>query len=284
MSNNFRNPSDAEMVRKLHESMFRGGENSIADSIGNADPDEKLELKTLDLSNDELILFNDAPDCVYRMTELIEKSELNNAILSIMQGIFADVFSAQLVYSAKYNKWMFVLEFRYITDDQFNNMPENKNLTRALESSFNPSNKSRGIAETLISISKNQSISSSDASKYAKLTKQAKENLTFALFFSKNNKKKKWVKGENYNINYTVQNGYNGTRYSNIIASVYLDAEKIIEALCITKEDRDKNKYKIAIAPYGTKMNNMDEIFAIHRYSKAKRRKIATKYGVTFND
>jgi hypothetical protein len=90
------------------------------------------------------------------------------------------------------------------------------------------------------------------------------------------------VRGENYDIQHVVQTSYNGQRYSNIVASVYLDAEKVLAMLCATPENRDK--YKFTLSPSSTKINNMDGLFEVHRYSKARRRKLSAKYGIQFSN
>lgn len=281
MSNN--SNSMAAMLDQLNESMIRGGSAYIAG--GDPDPDEALTVHDIQLEEDELLLFGGAPDGVYHMSELIEKSELNNALLSILQKLFADVYAAQLEYSNRYNKWMFVVNFRYLTDDQFKAIQDENidKLLKAVSSTFDPqANKTGGVAETLMSLVSNQNMSSSDVSKYASITKGAKEYLVNFLYYAPTNKKKKWVRGENYDIQHVVQTSYNGQRYSNIVASVYLDAERVLSMLCATADDRDK--FKFTLSPSSTKINNMDGLFDVHRYSKARRRKLSSKYGIQFSN
>lgn len=268
----------------LHKDMIRGGAAYIAGG-GDPDPDEELTVHDIQLDESELILFSGVPDGVYCTNELIEKSELNNGLLSIVQKLFADVYAAQLEYSNRYNKWMFVLNFRYLTDEQFKAIQDENSdkLIKAVSSTFDPqANKTGGVAETLMSLVGNQNMPSSDVCKYASITKAAKEYLVGFLYYAPTNKKKKWVRGENYDIQHVVQTSYNGQRYSNIVASVYLDAEKVLGMLCATSENRDK--YKFTLSPSSTKINNMDGLFEVHRYSKARRRKLSAKYGIQFSN
>jgi len=281
MSNNTNNM--LSVLDKLHEDMIRGTAAYMAG--GDPDPDENLEVHDIQLEEDELLLFSGAPDGVYCMVELIEKSELNNGLLSIAQKLFADVYAAQLEYINRYNKWMFVLNFRYLTDDQFRAIQDENSdkLIKAVNSTFDPQdNKTGRIAETLMSLVGNQNMSASDVGKYASITKAAKEYLVGFLYYAPTNKKKKWVRGENYDIQHVIQTSYNGQRYSNIVATVYLDAEKVLAMLCATAENRDK--YKFTLSPSSTKINNMDGLFEIHRYSKARRRKLSAKYGIQFSN
>ena len=274
------NPTLAAL-QQLKQSMIRGGS---AYESGEPDPEETLDLKAIKLNEGELLRFNGAPDCAPELVDYIEKSEMNNALLGIFQRIFCDVLSAQLEYSNRYNKWMFVINFRFMTDEQFKAAQDESTdeLVRAVSSTFNPEEKTGGIAEMFISLTNQQNMSSSDISKYASITKEAKERLTEILFFDpRTNPKKKWIKGENYDIVHTVQTSYNGARFSNIIASVYLDAEKVMSVLCSTIDDR--KTYKFTFEPSSTKINNQDCLFRIHRISVKHKRLLTSKYGIQFS-
>ena len=271
-------------LRNLKKSMIRGGEAYIESSLGEADKDEEFKVHDIQLEEDELILFNHAPDCIYHMSDFKERSKINNALLGIMQKLFVDCYAAHLEYSTKYNKWMFVTEFRFLTEDQFKAAKDDnpEKIYRAVTSTFDPASNPSGVAETFMSLVNNQNMSNSDACKYASITKEAKAYLTTLLYYSPGNKKKKWIRGENYDIRNSRQVGYNGMQYNNIIAYIYLDAEKVLSTLCCTAENR--NKYIFALSTKSKKINNMDELMEIHRYSKARRRKLSAESGVSFSN
>lgn len=285
MSNNI-NPTESPQVaaaKALTASMIRGNSNYVG--TVDPDPEEKLVLKDIRLQKDELMLFKNADESSYYCADLAEKTQMNNTLLSIMQRLFADVFSAQLEYSSKHNKWLFVLSFRFLTADQFKavNDESEHELLQAVSSTFDPSTNTTGsIGENLIALNNNQNMTASDATKYARITKEAKELLTNFVFFPQTNSKKRWVRYENYDIHYFSQPSYNGQVYSNIVANVYLDAEKVLGMLCCVAEDRDK--YKFTLAPTANKVTNMDSLFDIKRINKARRRKLSAKYGIQFSN
>lgn len=278
------NSSSAAAIRSIRESMIRGNSNYIGEVSGNADPDMEIKPKLINLHKDELLFFSDVPDTAYCCVELKEKSEINNAFLQILQKLFADVISAQLEYSNKFNRWIFVTSFRFITNEQFEAIEANSDdeLYRAVNSTFDPTQKqTSSIAENLLSMQSVQNMPASDATRYASISKEAKELLYNFVYFG-NTKNKKWIRDENYEIKHVTNTSYNGSRYNNIIANIYLDAEKVLSLLGAVAED--KKKYLFTLNPISSKMNNMDNLFEVKRYSLLKRRKYSAKYGIQFSN
>lgn len=261
--------------------------NSNIDFSGQSDPEEEIKIKDIEIGKDEILLFNNSSDnSIYHMSDLIEESTLNNTLLAIMKGIFADVFSVQLKYRSgnEFNKWVFIVGFRYLTPEQYaaaKSEAQNNELIRGVSSTFDPS-KSNSIAETFMSLVSNQNMSASDASKYASLTKELKGVFYNYMLFARNDKKHRWTPGVNYNVHNVVQTGMNGMMYHNIIADVYLDAEKVLNMLCCANEDRDKFKFTLSVN--SSKTNAKDSLFEVHRYSKDRRRKLSMQYGIQFNN
>lgn len=244
---------------------------------------EKLELKKINLPAEDLMLFNKAP---YSQLEMIQTSELQNNVLGVFRDIFADVFNVKFITDSQ-RGYLFIVSFRYMTDDQFKSKldeSDDTNLIRCITSSVNPEDAAtkNSVAANLMMLVQQQQISSYDASKYAKITKEAKELLTDLLFFSPNNKKKKWVKGENYLLDTQTGTGFAGGRtFTNIIGSVFLDAEKVLSIMCGTAEDAGKYEYNII--PVANNITNTDSILKIEKINKARKNQIRNRYGVQFN-
>lgn len=282
MSNNL-NQSEPMLatIKHLEELMIKGG---AASQSPNADPPASYKVQAMKIRKEDLILFKDVPDCAYEVAGLISKNKLCNALLTILQEVFADVYGVDIMYSQQLNKWLFKVSFRYLTDEQFKAVCNERNFDykQAVSSTFDPSkNVGNSVGETLLALVSNQNMSATDISRYASFTLDAKSMLHYYLV-SNNPKKKKWIKKENYDISCVTQTSYNGQRYSNIIGEVYLDAETVISSLCAHIDDADK--YTFAIEVRSTKADNTDSMLKIKRFSKAFKRKLSSEYGVTFGN
>ena len=279
--------SQSEEMRKLKESMYIGASGFIGEQ--EADKDEPVPLKEISFAEDELFMFNNVPDCAYSIEEIVSQSKIENFTTTFLKNIFADVINTKLVYRTVQgiSRWVLKCDFKFMTDHEFDAIktedPDTE-LKRAVSSSFEPT-KERGLAETILALNDNQQISASDVTKYASITKEAKQFLTnFIYFYDNKNKKKRWVRGENYDISYFSQNAFNGVKYNNIIASIYIDAEIALSIFCATKED--KGKYKFALRPLADNLTTMEQnsLFKLRRISKKIRKTRSNEYGIQFQD
>lgn len=261
-------------VRALNERLI-GNHNYGIDN----EPAEELEIKAIKIPEDELLLFR-AP---MSQVDMIQISELQNGVHSILQEIFADVFSVQFLYDTK-RGFLFVVSFRYMTDDQYKSKTDEAGhpLIRCITSSISPEDavSKNSVAANIMMLVQHQQINNYDASKYAKITKEAKEMLTEILFFGPNNKKKKWINGENFTLGTQVGSGFNGVKYTNIIGNVFLDAEKVISM--ISSKYEDASKYEYNIIPLANNITNTDGLIKIEKVNKARKNSIRNKYGVQF--
>lgn len=245
------------------------------------EPEEKLELKAIKIPEDELLLFR-AP---MSQVDMIQTSELQNGVLGIFQEIFADVFSVKFMYDTQ-RGFLFVVSFRYMTDEQYKSKVDEAGhaLIRCIISSIAPEDAAakNSVAANIMMLVQHQQINNYDASKYAKITKEAKEMLTDMLFFSINNKKKKWVKGENFTLDTQTGTGFAGGRsFTNIIGNVFLDAEKVLSV--ISSKYEDASKYEYNIIPVSNNITNTDSLIKIEKVNKARKNSIRNKYGVQFS-
>lgn len=279
MSNTVNTNTLLEKFKQMNRDMCKGGAayNSYS---GEADPEETYKLKDIELDADEILLFNGnvaAEDSVYKMTQLISYNELTDTVRNIFKSIFADLIGVALEKVG--GKWMFNLYFSFMTDDQFKTVQEENTaeLVRAVSSTFNPTdNKGGSVAETLMALNNTQNMANSDVCKYASINKDAKSYLSNYLFYAPENKKKKWVKGENYRISNVPQRGYNGQVYHNIIAEVRLDANKFAEVLFSDKDNR--SKFTFDFKDLGTNNINNNKLIEVYRFSKKAEAKAESKY------
>lgn len=257
-------------IREFKENMI--GNHNFSDT---ADVEEVLELKNINLPKEDLVLFNNSES--YSVLDMIQVSELQNHVIGVFRDIFYDVFNVKFMKMGQYNKYIFVISFKYTPE--VNEDGEKK--IRCITSSINPDDKAgNSIANNLMMLTDQQQTSSSDASKYAKITKEAKELLTDLLIFGPNNKKRKWVKNENYTLDAKMGTAFNGVPYNNIIGSVFLDANKVLEIVCGTKDE--KGKYDYNIIPAASNITNTDSIIKIEKVNKKRKNQIANKYGISF--
>ena len=124
-------------------------------------------------------------------------------------------------------------------------------------------------------------MSASDMTKYAKWSLIAKGYFDRYLFADQNNPKGKWINGYNYTMKAEPTQYYNGARYTNIIGTVYLDAEKV--ALMITTRKDTRKKFKASIEIGGNKTNGMDQIVKLHLFNLVRRKELSTTTGIRFN-
>lgn len=264
-------------IRALNQSLIGNHNFKGVDD----EPEEKLELKAIKIPEDELLLFR-AP---MSQVDMIQTSELQNGVLGIFQEIFADVFSVKFMYDTQ-RGFLFVVSFRYMTDEQYKSKVDEAGhaLIRCIISSIAPEDAAakNSVAANIMMLVQHQQINNYDASKYAKITKEAKEMLTDMLFFSINNKKKKWVKGENFTLDTQTGTGFAGGRsFTNIIGNVFLDAEKVLSV--ISSKYEDASKYEYNIIPVSNNITNSDSLIKIEKVNKARKNSIRNKYGVQFS-
>lgn len=264
-------------IRALNQSLIGNHNFKGVDD----EPEEKLELKAIKIPEDELLLFR-AP---MSQVDMIQTSELQNGVLGIFQEIFADVFSVKFMYDTQ-RGFLFVVSFRYMTDEQYKSKVDETghSLIRCIISSIAPEDAAakNSVAANIMMLVQHQQINNYDASKYAKITKEAKEMLTDMLFFSINNKKKKWVKGENFTLDTQTGTGFAGGRsFTNIIGNVFLDAEKVLSV--ISSKYEDASKYEYNIIPVSNNITNTDSLIKIEKVNKARKNSIRNKYGVQFS-
>ena len=264
-------------IRALNQSLIGNHNFKGVDD----EPEEKLELKAIKIPEDELLLFR-AP---MSQVDMIQTSELQNGVLGIFQEIFADVFSVKFMYDTQ-RGFLFVVSFRYMTDEQYKSKVDEagRALIRCIISSIAPEDAAakNSVAANIMMLVQHQQINNYDASKYAKITKEAKEMLTDMLFFSINNKKKKWVKGENFTLDTQTGTGFAGGRsFTNIIGNVFLDAEKVLSV--ISSKYEDASKYEYNIIPVSNNITNTDSLIKIEKVNKARKNSIRNKYGVQFS-
>lgn len=264
-------------IRALNQSLIGNHNFKGVDD----EPEEKLELKAIKIPEDELLLFR-AP---MSQVDMIQTSELQNGVLGIFQEIFADVFSVKFMYDTQ-RGFLFVVSFRYMTDEQYKSKVDEAghSLIRCIISSIAPEDAAakNSVAANIMMLVQHQQINNYDASKYAKITKEAKEMLTDMLFFSINNKKKKWVKGENFTLDTQTGTGFAGGRsFTNIIGNVFLDAEKVLSV--ISSKYEDASKYEYNIIPVSNNITNTDSLIKIEKVNKARKNSIRNKYGVQFS-
>lgn len=264
-------------IRALNQSLIGNHNFKGVDD----EPEEKLELKAIKIPEDELLLFR----VPMSQVDMIQTSELQNGVLGIFQEIFADVFSVKFMYDTQ-RGFLFVVSFRYMTDEQYKSKVDEAGhaLIRCIISSIAPEDAAakNSVAANIMMLVQHQQINNYDASKYAKITKEAKEMLTDMLFFSINNKKKKWVKGENFTLDTQTGTGFAGGRsFTNIIGNVFLDAEKVLSV--ISSKYEDASKYEYNIIPVSNNITNTDSLIKIEKVNKARKNSIRNKYGVQFS-
>jgi predicted transcriptional regulator with HTH domain len=282
MADNINVSSQASALRKLKESMY-ATPNSF---MGEADKEEEISVKDISFKEGELFAFNNISDCAYAVEEIFEQSKLEAFVLTFLRDIFADAIKVSLIYRtvAGVSKWQLKCDFNFMTDKEFEAVSEDstESIVRAVSSTFDPSKMQGGLMQSILSLNENQQLSSADITKYAKITTTAKQMLTTLLSFNVNNKKRRWIRGEHYDISYFSQTSFNGAKYNNIIASIYLDAETALTTFCAVKED--KAKYKFALKQIANKLNGQNSIFSLKRISKKARKTLSNEYGIQFQD
>lgn len=289
MSNNVNannnKPLDPAMaaVKELERLMMNGGTDVDAEP-----EEESLKVQDITLEKDELILFKDAEDSAYQLTEIIERSELNNTVLNILKDLFADISSVSLKFSAD-NHWVFDCVFMPLTEEQIASVKadrNNNNLTTAFTRSVVDLGNS--VAGNILELNRSFNIANSSVDKYLKLNQDAKVFLSTLLWYNpKINPKKKWIKGGNFDIIRNTANGFN-----NILGIISLDAEKVVSMLsCSIETDADGNKtsdnrtkYTFSIKESAYKINNNDALIEVTRNSKKRMSKLSSKYGINFTN
>lgn len=241
--------------------------------------DDDTDYKDIAVTDEDAILTDP-----YSIVYFKEQSELQNAVFGILNQIFADIFSVRLTMDLSRGGFVFVCSFKYMTEQQFKDKLSHSenNLVRCITSTVDPEEivSKNSIATNLINMVQLQNMNAYDATKYAKITKSAKELLTKLLYFSQDNPKHKWVNGNNYII--TTQTGtssYGNITFTNIIGDVYLDAKAVVAMLA--GKDK-KNKYEYNLVPAAFNATGSNSVIKIEQINVANKRRISQQLGAVF--
>ena len=240
--------------------------------------DDDTDYKDIAVTDEDAILTEP-----YSIVYFKEQSELQNAVFGILNQIFADIFSVRLTMDLSRGGFVFVCSFKYMTEQQFKDKLSNSetSLVRCITSTVDPEEivAKNSIATNLINMVQLQNMNAYDATKYAKITKSAKELLTKLLYFSQDNPKHKWVNGGNYVITTQTGTSWSNVTFTNIIGDVYLDAKAVIAMLA--GKDK-KNKYEYNLVPAAFNATGSNSVIKIEQINVANKRRISSQLGAVF--
>lgn len=240
--------------------------------------DDDTDYKDIAVTDEDAILTEP-----YSIVYFKEQSELQNAVFGILNQIFADIFSVRLTMDLSRGGFVFVCSFKYMTEQQFKDKLSNSEtgLVRCITSTVDPEEivAKNSIATNLINMVQLQNMNAYDATKYAKITKSAKELLTKLLYFSQDNPKHKWVNGNNYIITTQTGTSWSNVTFTNIIGDVYLDAKAVIAMLA--GKDK-KNKYEYNLVPAAFNATGSNSVIKIEQINVANKRRISSQLGAVF--
>lgn len=240
--------------------------------------DDDTDYKDIAVTDEDAILTEP-----YSIVYFKEQSELQNAVFGILNQIFADIFSVRLTMDLSRGGFVFVCSFKYMTEQQFKDKLSNSEtgLVRCITSTVDPEEivSKNSIATNLINMVQLQNMNAYDATKYAKITKSAKELLTKLLYFSQDNPKHKWVNGNNYIITTQTGTSWSNVTFTNIIGDVYLDAKAVIAMLA--GKDK-KNKYEYNLVPAAFNATGSNSVIKIEQINVANKRRISSQLGAVF--
>lgn len=240
--------------------------------------DDNTDYKDIAVTDEDAILTEP-----YSIVYFKEQSELQNAVFGILNQIFADIFSVRLTMDLSRGGFVFVCSFKYMTEQQFKDKLSNSEsgLVRCITSTVDPEEivSKNSIATNLINMVQLQNMNAYDATKYAKITKSAKELLTKLLYFSQDNPKHKWVNGNNYIITTQTGTSWSNVTFTNIIGDVYLDAKAVIAMLA--GKDK-KNKYEYNLVPAAFNATGSNSVIKIEQINVANKRRISSQLGAVF--
>lgn len=240
--------------------------------------DDDTDYKDIAVTDEDAILTEP-----YSIVYFKEQSDLQNAVFGILNQIFADIFSVRLTMDLSRGGFVFVCSFKYMTEQQFKDKLSNSetSLVRCITSTVDPEEivSKNSIATNLINMVQLQNMNAYDATKYAKITKSAKELLTKLLYFSQDNPKHKWVNGNNYIITTQTGTSWSNVTFTNIIGDVYLDAKAVIAMLA--GKDK-KNKYEYNLVPAAFNATGSNSVIKIEQINVANKRRISSQLGAVF--
>lgn len=240
--------------------------------------DDDTDYKDIAVTDEDAILTEP-----YSIVYFKEQSELQNAVFGILNQIFADIFSVRLTMDLSRGGFVFVCSFKYMTEQQFKDKLSNSEsgLVRCITSTVDPEEivSKNSIATNLINMVQLQNMNAYDATKYAKITKSAKELLTKLLYFSQDNPKHKWVNGNNYIITTQTGTSWSNVTFTNIIGDVYLDAKAVVAMLA--GKDK-KNKYEYNLVPAAFNATGSNSVIKIEQINVANKRRISSQLGAVF--
>ena len=179
------------------------------------------------------------------------------------------------------SRYVFKLWFDFITDQQWKDIDTGKGETRALVGAYDP-NAGSCFAESMIATYNSATYRSNDAAtKYIKLSEEAKQYF-INLIIKNKSKVRKFTEKENYIIGRQVNSGYNGQQFANLTGVMILNADKVISMLCTTKEEKEDNLYSFIMEPISMKNNGQDVMVKLTRINNREKEKFIRANGVQF--
>lgn len=179
------------------------------------------------------------------------------------------------------SRYVFKLWFDFITDQQWKDIDTGNGETRALIGAYDP-NAGNCFAESMIATYNSATYRSNDAAtKYIKLSEEAKQYF-INLIIKNKSKVKKFTEKENYIIDRRVNAGYCGQQFANLTGVMILNADKVISMLCTTKEEKESNLYSFIMEPVSVKNNGQDVMVKLTRINNREKEKFIRTNGVQF--
>lgn len=274
-------------AKKLTESLItHHGKQVPKNSTESNSEKEKIETTLIEL-DDEDIIFKD--EDVYAKVFLMEKTELEYIVLNTLKNIFADIYGVTLNMTTINGKikYLFKTMFRYIPDNVYKNDDElkNSNKVRCISSTIEEEDEisKSSYAMKILNLYQQQQQQSYDASRYAKITKRAKEILIPLLFDDMYSDPKKKLNSSNSCIRTECGNGIMGMQsYTNIVAEITLDAPKVLSMLAGTNTKPKSSKFRYVLSPITNNIINTNTMYRIEKINRAAENRIRNKYGAMF--
>ena len=256
---------------------------------------------TFKLDPDEAFVFKGVSkdsNC-FSESECVQCSELNTAFLKVLEEVFDDVESVTTFFDSISGKTKISVQFRLIPDDVYRKSPsfDGENDRRAFKPAISNDdiNKNNGMDNNVFVKYVSQSMrwqtkqneSANTAMSFIKTTPLLMNVLTNYLYRDDTIKNKMgignalWVPKLDYMSEFVnTPNMYGQGRQTNIIASVVLDATRVVKSLC--DADAPDNKYFYDILYYGFNPNTQDALIEVKRINVKKVSKVSKMYGVNF--
>lgn len=272
MSNNIKNADDQKIMDMMNVIHGKTEPETKATETKTSDNNSKnSSINVLSINVSEPQPFVPVEEITY-----MRSAELSQIINELLSSIFVDYKDCNIYYNQNVAGIGCTVRFKFMTPDEIEKVDPNNELVVAVSTPVNEIHENNAVIDTIRKIN----AINSNGSRYAILTKDAKEYLSDIITKIHRNGKIEWDRITNSNQEKIVD--YSGNRIDVITLDVSLDITAILYKIfngTSTCPNFNKNKGFYYVPSYSASLTGAEFLLQITRVDSKKRKEISDMVG-----